>query len=233
MSLLTSLIDVQDSVLVVIDVQDAFLDKLALAVTTEQQQHEASFSLPPPPDKATIVSRIGWIMDLAAILQVPIIITVEDVDVLGGLTAPLQDKVNQWKTKTKPTTCQIYNKMIFGLADNPEILTAVQETGRKTVVLVGLETDVCIAHSALGLALLNYKVAVVQDAVASPGVHHGYGLRRLQQAAAATSEAELSGRVALTDTKGLYFEWIRTVAADNDFKNKHLDEIGTPMGIIL
>jgi hypothetical protein len=33
-------------------------------------------------------------------------------------------------------------------AGNPDILAAIEATGASTAVLVGLETDVCVAHSA-------------------------------------------------------------------------------------
>jgi len=55
------LIERSSSVLVVVDVQDIFLDKLAL--------HERS----------TLVSRIGWLMQVATVLDIPMIATVEDV----------------------------------------------------------------------------------------------------------------------------------------------------------
>ena len=53
-----------------------------------------------------------------------------------------------------------------------------RRSGRKTAVLVGLETDVCVAHSALGLLGHGYQVAVVADATGSPGTAHGFGLER-------------------------------------------------------
>ena len=55
------LIERSSSVLVVVDVQDNFLDKLAF--------HERS----------TLVSRIGWLMQVATVLDIPMIATIEDV----------------------------------------------------------------------------------------------------------------------------------------------------------
>ena len=207
----TSLIDVSDSVLVVIDVQDAFLDKLALAKTTI---HEAAATSAPPSDKETLVNRIVWLMELAQTLQVPMIVTAEDIDVLGSVAPALEDKLS--------SDTVVHNKMVFGMADNLSIMQALKATNRKTAILVGLETDVCIAHSALGLQQTGYRVAVVTDAVASPGIHHQYGLDRMYRAG-----------IILTNVKGLYFEWVRTVAKDNQLKKDLVDRIGSPKGIIL
>ena len=90
--------------------------------------------------------------------------------------------------------------MIFGLGEQPDILAEVAKTGRKTIVLVGLETDVCVTHSALSLMSRGYRVAIVTDATASPGDAHLAGLARMRDAGA-----------ILTNTKGLFYEWMRTV----------------------
>ncbi len=72
------------------------------------------------------------------------------------------------------------DKMTFGLAAQTTVIAAIRATGRKTAVLVGLETDVCVQQSALGLAELGYFVVAVIDAVASPGADHQIGLDRMQ-----------------------------------------------------
>ena len=70
-----------------------------------------------------------------------------------------------------------------------------------TTVLVGLETDVCVAQSALGLAAAGYRVAVIDDACGSPAPNHAAGLRRLRDAG-----------VVVTNTKGIFYEWVRDLA---------------------
>jgi hypothetical protein len=133
---------------------------------------------------------------------------------LGGLVPPIAEKL--------PAGSTVYNKMIFGLADQPDILAAVARTGRKTAVLVGLETDVCIAHSALGLLQQGYNVVVVSDATASPGSGHTIGLERLRRA-----------NVLLVTGKSLYYEWLRSVAADDEFRARYKSEIMLPDGVNL
>ncbi len=110
-----------------------------------------------------------------------------------------------------PPDTKIYNKMIFGLAAQPDILEAVQETGRKTAVLIGYETDVCITHSALGLIDLGYKVAVVADATGSPGEAHQIGLERIRGAGG-----------IIVSAKSLYYEWVRTVEMALEFEHLRL-----------
>jgi len=196
MSLLKTLIDIDDCLLIVIDVQATFLRKL------------------PAVESELLVNRIGWLVQVADKLHVPVIGTAEDMAKLGGLVSSIAEKL--------PAGTMVYNKMIFGLADQPDILAAVGGTGRKTAVLVGLETDVCVAHSALGLLRQGYNVVAVSDATASPGSGHTIGLERLQRAG-----------VLLVTVKNLYYEWLRTVAADDEFRARYEKEITLPDGLNL
>lgn len=196
MSLVNSLIDVDDSILIVIDVQEYFLAKL------------------PAEKRELIVNRIGWLTSVAIKLNVPLVLTAENISELGGVAPSIVEKL-------APDT-PIFNKMVFGLAEDHEIISAVKATGRRTAILVGLETDVCIAHSAIGLIQCGYQVVVAADATASPGAVHAIGLERMRRAG-----------VLVSSVKSLYYEWIRTVDRDKEFLDKYETEIGLPHGVIL
>jgi len=103
----------------------------------------------------------------------------------------------------------VIDKVAFGLADDPAAGPYVRALRRGTVVLAGLETDVCVAQSALGLLDQGTRVVVVQDAVATPGGNQA-GLDRMRRAGAQT----------LT-TKQLHYEWMRTVERSRAFTAAH------------
>jgi nicotinamidase-related amidase len=111
-----------------------------------------------------------------------------------------------------PPGTQVHNKMSFGLAADPAILAAAERTGRNTAALVGLETDVCIAQSAIGLIQNGYRVAAVADATGSPGSGHAFGLERMRDAGA-----------LVLGLKGLYYEWLRTVERADRFREEHAE----------
>jgi nicotinamidase-related amidase len=169
------LFDRDRSCLVVIDVQQYFLDKLQ------------------PDQRAPLVARIAWLMRVARALGIPIIATAEDIANDGPLVAPLLDEL--------PDGSTVHDKMVFGLAGQPSIVDDVIRTGRGEFVFVGMETDVCVAHSAIGLMELGYRVAVIDDATASPSPHHDYGIARVRSAGA-----------VITSVKGIYYEWVRDLA---------------------
>lgn len=195
-SLQSSLIDVHDSVLIVIDVQESFLEKFPV------EEHEL------------LANRISWLVGVAVKMNVPLVAMTEDLPHLGGIAPQV--------AKRLPTGIHVHNKMIFGLADTPEILAAVKSTGRKTAVLIGLETDVCVAHSALGLIQNGFQVVAVADATGSPGSAHEFGLERMRRAG-----------VLISSVKSLYYEWIRTVECAIEFGDNYIKEIGIPKGIEL
>jgi nicotinamidase-related amidase len=160
-----------------------------------------------------IVARMAWLTGVAAALEVPVVVTEEEPERNGPTHEAVLTHV--------PAGSPVLIKPVFGLADTPAILAAVEATGRRTAVLVGTETDVCITQSALGLLDRGYRVAVVSDATYSPGVMHEYGLRRVAEAGATVIHA-----------KGVYYEWLRTVDAATAFRRAH-PELGDPPGFRL
>ncbi len=152
-----------------------------------------------------------WVIKAANWLKVPVIVTAEDISNNGSVSDEVAELL--------PSDTKIYNKMTFGLAAQPDILEAVQQTRRKTAVLIGYETDVCITHSALGLIDLGYKVAVVADATGSPGSAHLIGLERIRCAGG-----------IIVSAKSLYYEWVRTVEKAMEFESLGIE---TPDGMIL
>lgn len=190
------LLDADDSVLCVIDVQPHFVGKLA----------ETDGGAP-------FLQRVVWVAALANALGIPIVVTEEEPDHNGPTLPAIVERL--------PEPTPRYAKPTFGLADVPEILAAIEATGRHSAVLVGMETDVCVAHSALGLLDRGYRVVVVRDAVLAPGEAHEDGIERMRVAG-----------VTLIGTKGLFYEWARTV----DMASK-LDElmvsVPVPDGLIL
>ncbi len=120
-----------------------------------------------------------------------------------------------------PPSTPVFTKPVFGLAACPDIMAAVGAAGRRTAVLAGFETDVCVTHSAVGLGEADYRVAVVTDAVYSPFGAHGPGLDRLRDLG-----------VELVHCKGAYYDWARTLADAVAFEAAN-PRLATPPGFSL
>jgi nicotinamidase-related amidase len=165
--------------MIVIDVQPAFLARVDAGL------------------RDGLTDRIAFLTLSARHAGIPVLATVESPADWGGLhddlVAPLAG-------------APVIDKGVFGLADDPAVWPLVEVSGRRTAVLTGLETDVCVAQSALGLLDRGLAVACVVDAVASPGTAHAFGLERMRAAG-----------VLMVGAKQVHYEWMRTVAAARAF----------------
>jgi nicotinamidase-related amidase len=171
------LVDHDDSVLVVIDAQAGFFgDQLPPGDGEKARQ---------------ALDRMTWLVKVARRLGVPVVITEEDPERNGATFAPIATVFPTQAPIVKPT---------FALTGTPLIVERIERTGRMTAVLVGFETDVCVAQSAIGLKERGMRVVVVDDGVFSPGEMHRRGLERM-----------VAEGIELNHCKGLAYEWTRTV----------------------
>ena len=190
------LIDRDDSLLVLVDLQPRFWGD---ALDADDAAGAAD-----------AIARATWLTAVASALDVPAIFTVEDPERNGPVAAEaLAAAGPEAPVSTKP---------VFGLAACPQIMAAIEKTGRKTAVLAGFETDVCVTHSAVGLAEAGYRVVVAADAVYSPAGAQAYGLARLRDLG-----------VELVHCKGVYYDWVRTLEAALAFQDAH-PELAEPPG---
>lgn len=180
------LLDRSDSLLLIIDAQRGFYGEAPL---TEGDAGRLEL----------VLARCAWLAGVATALAVPAALTEEDPGRNGPSDASIIARL--------PPDTPRFTKPVFGLADNPEILAADEATERRTLVLAGLETDVCVAHSALGLLERAFRVVAVSDALFSPGAMHEHGLARMRDAG-----------VELVHAKGVYYEWVRTLAEARAFE---------------
>ncbi len=193
--LANTLLTAEDSILIAIDVQPVFLRKLA------PEEHEA------------LLQRICWLIGVTNWLDIPLVVTAEDI--------PRDGTVDDQVAQRLPPNTPVFNKLVFDLAADTTIRAAVDQTQRRTAVLIGLETDVCVAHSALGLLGAGYQVAVVADATGAPGTAHHFGLDRIREAGG-----------VIVSVKGLFYEWLRTVEQARRFRDA-CAHLGVPGGIRL
>jgi nicotinamidase-related amidase len=186
------LVDHADSVLVVIDVQEGFYGE----------------NLPPEESARAreALARMTWLAKVARRLTVPAVLTEEDPRRNGATFLPIADAFPDAGPVVKPT---------FGLTGTPELVDRIESTRRPTAVLIGFETDVCVAQSAIGLKERGLRVIVVEDAVFSPGEMHDRGLARM-----------VAEGIELNHCKGLAYEWTRTLEQARSVL--HAPDVGEP-----
>ena len=136
-----------------------------------------------------VVNRSVFIIRVAKLLGVPVLATEQNPGKMGGTVAAIAEHLDS------PLA-----KMAFSACGSPEFARQIEATGRRTVVLAGIETHICVSQTAHDLLDLGYEVAVCPDAVSARSVErHKLGMERLRDAGAVPAH-----------TESVAYEWLRT-----------------------
>jgi nicotinamidase-related amidase len=161
MTKMTKRLRPENSILVVIDIQDKLLVKI--------------------PTAAGLVRNTGFLLDAAKLVDVPIRATVQYPKGLGPLTAELSQRLPQPAIEKTSFSC-------CGAGTFLDEITLLQ---RPNVVLAGMETHVCVSQTALDLLAAGLHVFLPVDALGARfELDHAAGLRRLEQSGAVPTSAE-------------------------------------------
>lgn len=129
------------------------------------------------------VTNTGALIEVARIFNIPVLYTVQNQDKLGDFLPELTCMISEPR---------FYDKMEFNCLENGQIARAIRRTGRRTVLLAGIEAHVCIFHTALGALHLGYTVHVAKDAVTSRReLDRQTGIDRMGRAGAVISSTEM------------------------------------------
>ena len=131
--------DASESVLLVIDVQESYRDKL----------HE----------EARVIEATGRLLRGAATLGIPVIVTEQYPERLGSTRAEVAVHV--------PESAQLFPKRSFSCLGADGLSEHLRSTGRDQVVVAGIETHVCVCQTVHDLLTEGYRVQIVRDAITS------------------------------------------------------------------
>jgi len=168
------------AVLVVIDVQE----RLCVAMDEKVLQK--------------LSRNIGILLDSAAVLDIPVLITEQYVRGLGATLPEL-------KEKTAGAPC--YEKMAFSCCGSAEFIEKLKETGRTQIVITGMESHVCVLQTVIELRDAGFNVHIVKDAIMSRSKHNWR---------TAIEAMTLAGAVP-TCTESVLFQLLK-VAGTDEFK---------------
>jgi nicotinamidase-related amidase len=162
----------ETSVLVVVDVQPSFLSGIFEA--------------------ERVLDRVEFSMRIARLLGVPILATEQYPSRMGGtheLLAPLLE-----------TAAPPMEKMSFSCAGCGMFMEALGNMGRPQIVIVGIETHICVSQTAHDLLVRGYELVVCPDAVSARTVdRHKLGMERIRDAGAVPAHSE-----------AVAYEWMRS-----------------------
>lgn len=132
------MLDQDNTVLMIIDVQGRLAQLMA--------------------NQITLFKNLSRMVEGAKILELPIIWAEQLPDKLGPTIPEISDQLPHIKPIPKST---------FSCTGNSDIMQALDDTGKKNVLVVGIEAHICVYQTAIGLKQKGYHVEVIADAVGS------------------------------------------------------------------
>ncbi|MUV38900.1 5'-nucleotidase [Lentibacillus sp. JNUCC-1] len=135
-------------------------------------------------DSEHVLDNLTKLIQGLRVLDVPIIWLEQYPEGLG----PTADKISAELQGLKPIP-----KMTFSACGNLDFMRALNATGRKQVLIAGIETHVCVYQTARRLHELEYDVNLVQDATSSrTESNRDIGIQTMQQAGIKGTSVEMA-----------------------------------------
>jgi nicotinamidase-related amidase len=131
-------LDKNNAALVIIDIQE----KLA-AVMKEREK---------------VVNNCLHLIEIAKLLNIPIVLTEQYPKGIGRTVEEIRKALPEYKP---------VEKLTFSCCDEQAFPEEIRKLNRKTIIMTGMETHVCILQTCIGLLRDGYNVHLVKDAVCS------------------------------------------------------------------
>lgn len=145
-------------------------------------------------EQERVLERSLFLAQVAKLIGVPVLASEQYPSRMAGTDEGLLPYIDQ-----------VFPKMEFSAMANLDFSDAVRATGRKQVVVVGVETHICVSQTCHGLLNQGYEAMVCPDAVSSSSLNrHKLGMERLRDAGVVPAHSE-----------AVAYEWMHSADATN------------------
>ncbi len=164
------LLQSQESLLLVVDIQE----KLLPSIVNGKQ----------------LVANTCWLIELAKELNIPYVVSEQYPKGLGPTVTDIKEA----------TDTSIYlEKTCFSVCADNSCYQSIAKSGRKQLILVGIETPICVMQSAIEFKQKGFDVFVVADCVSGRHLFdHEAALERMRQVG-----------IVIISKEMVLFEWLR------------------------
>ena len=160
----------KDSLVLIIDIQEKLVNAL---------------------EKSTIVSKASKIVEGAKILGIPVLFTEQYPKGLGETVQELKE--------VQPDDAQFFEKTYFNALLEEGFLDKIKSYGKKQILIMGIETHICVYQTACALVEEGFEVYALKDACASRKKYEfKQGIEAMKQSGVKISCVEIA-----------LFEWLK------------------------
>ena len=137
-----------------------------------------------------------FLVNVARLLEIPIFSTEQNPSRLGSTVPELQPFL---------ASHAVFPKMTFSAVSYEPFLSALRASGRTQIIVIGLETHICVSETALDLLTEGFEVVVCPDAVSSRTIErHKLGMERIRDAGVVPAHSE-----------SVAYEWIGSADSEH------------------
>ena len=134
-------------------------------------------------EKFKVLDNITKLLKFAKITGIPVILTEQNPKGLGRTIREIKDLIPDVEPIEKYT---------FSCAGEDSFIPALKNKNLQNLIVVGIETHICITQTVIDLLKSEFCVHVVSDAVGSRGkLNHDTGISRMGRAGAVISTVEM------------------------------------------
>ena len=140
-----------------------------------------------------LVRNIKALIETARVLNIPVLVTEQEK---LGVTVGELEKVLFGAPKVR--------KLDFSGCANPEFISNLEKSGKKTIVACGIEAHICVLQTVLDLLERDYEVVLPVDAISAyASTDKETAIERMKGAGAVTVTVET-----------LIYEWTKRAGTD-------------------
>ena len=132
-----TILNTENSLILIIDIQEKLLN--------------VAFN------KDILKNRAEILAKTANLLKIPCIITEQYPKGLGNTITQITENVSGYK----------FEKLSFNALGNEEIFNCIKNLNKQQIILVGIETHICVRQTAEALIKVGYDVSVLKDCCGS------------------------------------------------------------------
>jgi len=186
-------IERKDAVLVAIDFQDKLMPNMF--------------------EKEKITDAAARLIKGCRVLGAPIMVTQQYTKGIGATVAEIADALTCKISENIPeASFEHYEKTTFSAMGEPSFVKALADTGRRTVILAGVEAHVCVQQTALSLIEAGYIVYGAVDCMSSrTQLNKEFGQLRMTQSGVIITGYESVLFDMLVDSKDPDFKTISLI----------------------
>ena len=164
------MLQAEDSLVLVIDIQDRLVSAL---------------------ENDTIVSKAKTVVSASNILDIPVLVTEQYPKGLGNTVSELKNVLSE--------NAEIIEKTYFNALLEEGFLEKIKSYNKKQILIMGIETHICVYQTASALVEAGFEVYAIKDACASRNKYE------FEQGI----EAMKSNGVKISCVEIALFEWLK------------------------